>query len=86
MVANDWWGWDDASFITYYDSLGAADYYHSYHLNPLQFARFDSLLYEFKQAGIYTVLNLSSHHTFAYGEGISHPDSLNNYYLFLSLH
>jgi hypothetical protein len=83
LVADDWWGWDDASFFTIYDSTGAANYNSSYRLNPLQVARFDSLLYEFKQAGIYAVLTLSAYHQFGYGEGVTRPDSLNNYYLFL---
>ncbi len=82
LTVFDYFGYDDYSIFSIYDSSGATDYNHSYHLNKRHLAIFDSLLYEFKQAGIYTVITLSSAHQFGYGEGVSHLDSLNAYYYF----
>ncbi len=82
FVYNDAFGYDDASFFKGKDSTGAASG-SSYLVNPAQVAKFDTLLFELKNNGIYAFMMLNSTHTFAKKEGIPHPDSsYSNSYLF----
>jgi hypothetical protein len=81
LLYNDYFGWEDASLIKYTDSLRAV-YPTTYNPNLANFARLDTLLYEFKKAGIYTVLNLSSYHMWTLADGVPTPDSINTYYYF----
>ena len=81
LLYNDYYGWEDATLIKVYDSLGAV-YPTTYNPNLANFARLDTLLYEFKKAGIYTVLNLSSYHMWTRADGVPTADSINTYYYF----
>jgi hypothetical protein len=83
LAYNDYYGWDASSFFSVYDSAGnfQATSYHNY---PLHFAMFDTMLYEFKQAGIYTFLTLNSAHQFGTGDNIPGIDSTNTYHYFFA--
>ncbi len=48
----------------------------SYVPNPDQFAKLDTLLYEFKQAGIYTFFVLQNNHYYYPSDGIAYQDSM----------
>lgn len=74
FVYNDYFGWDDASLFSYYSTWPEVNP-SSYTVNPVQLARFDTLLYELKQNGIYAVLNLNTSHGYSYGEGVWQWDS-----------
>jgi hypothetical protein len=75
LVYNDFFGWDDASLLKTYTDDWSAVRPSSYDINPAQLARFDTLLYEFKRNGIYTVITLNSYHNYSYGDGVTNYDS-----------
>jgi hypothetical protein len=74
FVYNDNFGYDDASFVKANDSTGKPSK-SSYLVNPPQFAKFDTLLFEMKKNGIYAFILLNSYHHYAQGEGVAYPDS-----------
>ncbi len=76
LYSNDYWqsGYDDQSFFFYKDAGGKTNK-SSYVVNPLQIARFDTLLYELKQHGIYVLLQLNTNHHFTTTEGVTYADS-----------
>ena len=70
LVNNDYYNWNAASF---FDNSNKTT---SYNLNPRQLARFDTLLYEFKQQGIYAFLVLNSSHYYFPGDGVAQWDTI----------
>ena len=70
----DYWGYDDYSFFRTYNDKGAAQL-SSYVINPLQLARFDTLLYDLKQAGIYVFLPMQTVHRFRPQDNVPTWDS-----------
>ena len=70
----DYWGYDDYSFFRTVDDKGALET-SSYVINPLQLARFDTLLYELKRAGIYVFIPLHAYHRYVAGDGVPTWDS-----------
>lgn len=75
LYAWDYWGYDDYSFFRTYEDKGNVQS-SSYVINPLQLARFDTLLYELKRAGIYVFIPLHSVHRYASGDGVPTWDSV----------
>ncbi len=75
LVYNDFFGWDDASLFRYYTDDWTAMRPSSYDVNPSQLARFDTLLYELKRNGIYSILSLNGSHNYSYGDGVRNWDS-----------
>ena len=76
LVHNDFFGWDDASFFRTYNDSWTEVLPSSYTINPLQLARFDTLLYELKHNAIYAVIVLNSGHRYSYEEGVAGWDSV----------
>jgi hypothetical protein len=74
FVYNDLFGWEEASFFKVYNPYPDVSP-SSYAVSPLQLARFDTLLYELKQNGIYAILNLNTAHGYSYGENVWQWDS-----------
>ncbi len=74
FVYNDYFGYDDASFFRLKDSTGKTSG-SSYLVNPPQFAKFDTLMYELKRSGIYAFVMLNTFHYYGKGEGVQYPDS-----------
>ena len=73
LTSNDMIWWAAASFLNYTNGQSTT----SYNLIPDQLARFDTLLYEFRNAGIYVFLTLNSQHQFIAADGVpqGEPDS-----------
>ncbi len=69
LIDNDEVWWAQGSFLDYPNATT------SYNVNPVQVARFDTLLNEFKKQGIYVFLVLNSQHTFIAADGVAQPDS-----------
>ncbi len=74
----DYWNYDAASFFKYRDSANQINQ-SSFTINPLQFARFDTLFYHLKKNGIHVVFTLNSQHRYTAQDGMMNFDSLNYY-------
>ncbi len=74
----DFWNYDAASFFKYRDSANQINR-SSFTINPLQFARFDTLFYHLKKNGIHVVFTLNSQHRYTPQDGVMYPDSLGYY-------
>ncbi|HET6511385.1 MAG TPA: carbohydrate binding domain-containing protein, partial [Candidatus Kapabacteria bacterium] len=75
LVYNDFFGWDDASFFKTYTDDWSAINPSSYEVNAVQLARFDTLLYELKRNGIYSIITLNGSHNYSHGDGVRNWDS-----------
>jgi hypothetical protein len=75
FIYNDFFGWDDASLIKTYTDDWSAVRPSSYDINPAQLARFDTLLYELKRNGLYSVITFNASHNYSYGDGVRNWDS-----------
>ncbi|MFI5264857.1 MAG: hypothetical protein ACHQM6_10110, partial [Candidatus Kapaibacterium sp.] len=73
LVDNDYHYWNAASF---FDNVNQTT---SYNVNPSQVAKFDTLLYELKQQGIYSFLVLNSVHYYMQGDGVAQWDTIHSY-------
>jgi hypothetical protein len=73
LVDNDYHYWNAASF---FDNVNQTT---SYNVNPDQVAKFDTLLYELKQQGIYSFLVLNSVHYYFPGDGVAQWDTIHSY-------
>jgi hypothetical protein len=69
LIYNDEVWWPQGSLLNYPSATT------SYNINPDQLSRFDTLIYELKQQGIYTFLVLNSEHTFIAADGVAQADS-----------
>ncbi len=69
LTINDYPYWSAASLCT-------ADASGSYAINRPNFNKFDTLLYELKQQGIYVFLTLHSYHYFTAADGVAQPDTV----------
>jgi hypothetical protein len=74
----DFWNYEAASFFKYLDNANQINR-SSFTVNPLQFARFDTLFYHLKKNGIHVVFTLNSQHRYTPQDGVMYPDSLGYY-------
>jgi len=70
LIDNDYNNWNGGSF---FDNSNKNT---SYNINPLLLAKFDTLVYELKNQGIYSFLVLNSTHDFFPGDGVAQWDTV----------
>ena len=70
FVYNDYYYWNVASF---FENVNQTT---SYNLNPVQLAMFDTLIYEFKNQGIYSFVVLNSVHDYFPDDGVAQWDTI----------
>src|SRR5690606_19468031 len=71
----DYVNYDAASFFRYRDAQGQVNF-SSYTVNPVQFAKFDTLFYHLKMNGIYTVFPTHIQHRYLATDGVMYADSI----------